>query len=92
DGEVIDEGRLGELVIRFWLGQVAAAGWGGDHYVAWTDGDQTCVRADLAGDTDTDLGDLRAAAESWVGASPATRSQSEQTSEGVPVIRLTGCA
>ncbi|MCP4222422.1 MAG: hypothetical protein GY773_03670, partial [Actinomycetia bacterium] len=66
DGEVIDEGRLGELVIRFWLGQVAAAGWGGDHYVAWTDGDQTCVRADLAGDTDTDLGDLRAAAESWV--------------------------
>ena len=92
DGEVIDEGRLGELVVRFWLGQVAATGWGGDHYVAWAAGQQSCIRVDLAGDTPTDLDELVAAGERWVDVDPGARTVSEQVSGGVSVVRLTGCA
>ena len=64
DGEVIDEGVVGELVLLLILnesgtsGQRAAAGWGGDRYVAWRDGDDTCVRMSFVMDTARDSAEL----------------------------------
>ncbi|HUP85714.1 MAG TPA: hypothetical protein VM143_08610 [Acidimicrobiales bacterium] len=60
DGRQIDEGVLGELGLLLVLnasgvsGQTAAGGWGGDRYVAWKDGDGTCVRATIVMDTPQD--------------------------------------
>ena len=68
------------------------AGWGGDHYVAWSDGDRTCVRVAVLGDTiqDTDeyeelLTDLAADPPGGVEAT-ATRGEGERD----PVI-YTSC-
>jgi hypothetical protein len=63
----IDKGVLGELGLLLVLGQGsldpqrAAAGWGGDRYVAWRDGKRTCVRTAVAMDSTTDLTELRSA-------------------------------
>jgi len=73
DGEVIDEGTIGEwgliVVLGVELGQEAArqaaAGWGGDWYVAWDEGDRTCVRATLVMDSADDLDELATALEAW---------------------------
>jgi hypothetical protein len=73
DGEVIDEGTIGEwglvVVLGRELGQEAArdaaAGWGGDWYVAWADGDRTCVRATIVMDTPEDLVELDDALDEW---------------------------
>lgn len=69
-GRVIDEGVLGELglllFLREALGDAAPAasrGWGGDRYVAWVDGDRTCVRANIAMDTPDDRARLARALE-----------------------------
>jgi hypothetical protein len=65
--EVIDEGVIGELVLLLILnesgvsGQQAAEGWGGDRYVAWRDGDETCVRFRVAMDSPQDDAELRRA-------------------------------
>ena len=67
DGEVIDEGIFGEFDVLILLaaagvpGQVAAEGWGGGRYVAWEDGDETCVRVALATDSPQDDAELRQA-------------------------------
>ena len=73
DGDVIEEGTIGEwglvVVLGRELGQEAArdaaAGWGGDWYVAWDDGDRTCVRATIVMDTPEDLGELGDALDEW---------------------------
>jgi hypothetical protein len=63
----IDRGVLGELGLLLVLnasgvsGQTAATGWGGDRYVAWRDGDDTCVRVRIAMDTAADTAELRTA-------------------------------
>jgi hypothetical protein len=44
---------------------VAAKGWGGDKFVAWKEGDQTCVRVNFVMDTPEDLAELRDALEAW---------------------------
>jgi hypothetical protein len=72
-GEVVDSGTYGQWALHITLvgevGQRAAAdaarGWGGDAYVAWRDGERTCVRARFAMDTDDDLAELTAALEEW---------------------------
>ena len=67
DGEEIDAGVIGELVLLLILnesgvsGEQAAAGWAGDRYVAWRDGDETCVRMVVAMDTPRDGLELRRA-------------------------------
>ena len=67
DGEVIDDGILGELDVLLLLseggvpGQLAAEGWGGGRYVAWADGDETCVRTTIATDSPQDDAELRQA-------------------------------
>jgi hypothetical protein len=64
--KAIDAGVLGELGLLLVLSttgpaQRAAAGWGGDRYVAWRDGDDTCVRITIAMDTPQDDAELRQA-------------------------------
>jgi hypothetical protein len=67
DGEEVDQGVLGELGLLLVLnlsgsdGRRAAAGWGGDRYIAWADGDRTCVRVNVEMDTPQDDAELRQA-------------------------------
>ena len=67
DGKEIDQGVLGELGLLLVLnaagtsGQRAAEGWGGDRYIAWEDGDETCVRVTVATDSPQDDAELRQA-------------------------------
>ncbi len=67
DGEEIDAGVLGELGLLLVLnargtdGRSAAEGWGGDRYVAWRDGKNTCVRTTVAMDSLQDDAELRRA-------------------------------
>jgi hypothetical protein len=68
DGAKIDEGVLGELGLLLVLNSsgsagaaTAARGWGGDRYVAWRDGKNTCVRTRIAMDTLQDDAELRKA-------------------------------
>jgi hypothetical protein len=76
DGEVFDQGVLGlwgiVLLLEDELGQAdaveAAQGWGGDWYVAWHDGDETCVRATFVMDTAEDLRQLASGLDDWAAA------------------------
>ena len=67
DGKEIDQGVLGELGLLLVLnasgtsGQKAAEGWGGDRYIAWEDGDETCIRVTVATDSPQDDAELRQA-------------------------------
>lgn len=78
EGSVIDRGVLGELLLRLVLQETldravankAADGWGGDRYVAWSDGDRTCVRDRLVMDTPGDRTELVAALRQWAGSRP----------------------
>ena len=91
-GTVIDEGRLGEFILRLWLGQPAATGWGGDRYVAWSEGSDTCLTVDVAADTAGDLNELESAGQLWVRQLPDRRSMEQVTAGSSDLIRLTGCA
>jgi hypothetical protein len=96
DGSVIDHGVVGEfgLLLLFLdskqpLSQSAAAraaaGWGGDRYVAWDRGDQTCVRANFVMDTQADTDQLVSALRDWAG-----RRTGASVSGSSPVT-LTSC-
>ena len=74
-GRVVDEGVLGELVLRLVLAESvpdedagrAAAGWAGDRYVAWRGpGGRTCVRASVVLDSAADAAELTTALRRWV--------------------------
>ena len=73
EGDIIDEGVLGELGLLLMLRRAvpaelafrAADGWGGDWYVAWDDGEVTCVRAAIAADSPTDASELHEALTLW---------------------------
>ena len=72
DGEVFDEGAVGAFGLTEMLDGVnsnatdqAVDGWGGDWYVAWHDGDRTCVRAVFAGDTAGDTTEIYDALRDW---------------------------
>lgn len=74
DAEVIDQGAIGELILLLLLSGVledqeeavvASQGWGGDWYVAWREGESTCLRADFIMDTPKDLDELSAALDKW---------------------------
>lgn len=95
DGEVIDEGAFGELLFQILLSDAigsndaeqAADGWGGDWYVAWDEGDRTCVRVDVATDTAVDGSELEQALTAWAGDSSVDASV-ESVGE---LVRLTTC-
>lgn len=66
DGVVLDEGMLGQLMLRLLLEQSlgggrvnrATTGWGGDRYVVWQEGNAFCLRVDIAADTPADLDEI----------------------------------
>ena len=95
DGRSVDEGVLGELVLRLVLQSAldrpaaarAADGWGGDRYVAWSDGDdRLCVRVAVVMDTPADRADLVDGLRRWAG-----RHRGAAVADGDPVT-LTRCA
>ena len=73
DGAVFDRGVVGEfglvLVMEDDLSERdllrAAAGWGGDRYVAWEQDGRICLRAAFVMDTAKDLDELRKALVTW---------------------------
>ena len=75
EGRVVDEGVLGELILRLVLADSltpdrasrAAAGWAGDRYVAWVAGSRTCVRATVVLDSPAEAGELAAGLRQWAG-------------------------
>ena len=82
DGEVIEEGTYGAYMLQLTLAVElgagvageAAAGWGGDAYVAWRDPDdseRTCVRTVFAMDSGRDLDELEDALQEWTREHPA---------------------
>jgi hypothetical protein len=72
-GPIIDEGSYGQWALYLTLSELidgdtasrAAEGWGGDSYVAWDEGNRTCVRMAFAMDTPGDLAELDDAWRSW---------------------------
>ena len=74
DGEVIYAGAFGALSLAFVLGvdpyDEAVEGWGGDAYVVWTEGEQTCARANIVGDTDADTTEIADALNDWAETQP----------------------
>lgn len=91
---VIDRGVFGEFGYLQQLENVitdvdrlrrAAAGWGGDRYVAWDQGGTTCVRDDVVMDTPQDADELRSALQQWVSAHPGS------SLTGDSPMRFTSC-
>ena len=84
DGALIDQGVVGAY---FWLGlltfaeselpseaaEAAVRGWGGDWSVTWVDGEVTCTRSDVEGDTRADTDELVAALTEYANAHPGVR-------------------
>jgi hypothetical protein len=74
DGEVVDEGTVGQLMVVLVLADAidvdvaaaAASGWGGDRGVAWRDGSRSCVTATFVGDDADETTEMREAFEQWV--------------------------
>jgi hypothetical protein len=84
DGALIDQGVVGAY---FWLGlltfaesdlptdaaEEAVRGWGGDWSVTWVDGQLTCTRSDVEGDTPADTDELFSALTEYAEANPGVR-------------------
>jgi len=78
DGRVVDDGVLGEFLLRLVLaesvpdGQAdrAAEGWAGDGYVAWQTGKRTCVRSTVVMDSEAEAGELVTALRQWATSHP----------------------
>jgi hypothetical protein len=95
EGPVIDEGVIGEWALALLLSggvpdqasRQAAAGWGGDRYVAWEADGAACVRADIAMDDAAEAAGLERPLRRWADDRPDARV------EEVPAgLRLTSCA
>jgi hypothetical protein len=83
DGQdVIERGVLGELLLLLMLNlrspdqaaadqaKAAAAGWGGGRYVAWSNGDDVCVKAKLVMDTPNDRREALVGLQRWAVGKP----------------------
>jgi hypothetical protein len=94
DGTKFDEGVLGEFLTKVMLGtevdngvaRTAAAGWGGDRYVAWDTGDKTCLRVAWTMDSAKDLDELRDALTRWASKQPDAKVT------GTDPLVVTSCA
>lgn len=81
DAAVVDDGVMGEIVIRYLLESVvstaqasrAAAGWAGDWYVAWSADGASCVRMAVQMDTAADTNDLKSGFDRWAASRPKAR-------------------
>jgi hypothetical protein len=98
DGALVEEGVLGQLMIELTLAQVvdpqqaetAATGWGGDWAVAWQEGERSCMRAVVVGDTAADSDELHDAWSAWSDEVPLTATV-QQGDPGGPTT-VTACA
>jgi hypothetical protein len=78
DGAVVGQGSLGQLNLSLMLAEVleagyaegAADGWGGDSYVAWQNGAQTCVRLAVDMDNAEENSELGEALADWAAERP----------------------
>jgi hypothetical protein len=95
DGEVFDEGVIGQLLVE-WLLDVEldereaaeiADGWAGDRYVAWEDGEETCVRFEIAPLDEAAGADLAKAFQAWANEQP----DAEVTELDSGLVRVTSC-
>lgn len=94
DGRILDEGVLGELGLAVVLDEggtrqvntPAVRGWDGDYYVTYSDGDETCIRADVVMETARDRRQLLDALEEWADETDAT-----VRSTGTRGLRLERC-
>jgi hypothetical protein len=95
DGEVFDEGAFGAEALFYLVfesaGQLDASeavlGWGGDAYVAWREGDRTCVRAAFVGDNPQDTDEIADVLTTW-----ATTHDDAQIEQSGDEVQLTACA
>ena len=97
DGASFDQGTFGEYLLLLLLtdGGVdeqeaarAAVGWGGDQYVAWRDGEETCLRVSFEGDTDADTDEIAAALDAW--AEGHDGAEVAANSDGLPTLTACG--
>ena len=94
DGRVVNEGVLGEVILRLVLAgslprdraAVAAAGWAGDRYVAWSAGARTCLRATVVMDNGAEAAELAAGLRQWAGATV------DPVTVRPPAVTFTRCA
>lgn len=83
EGKVVDRGVLGEVALLLILEEVlptpvarkAAAGWGGDQYVAWSSAGKTCLKWAISMDTPTDTAELVSGLRAWEGKNPGASVQ-----------------
>jgi hypothetical protein len=95
DGEVVDDGMFSQVALMVVLNEAmdpqtafeAADGWGGDQYVAWRNGDESCVRFDMVMDSPKDQRELNTALRAW------SRQHGSATVATVgAATRMTACA
>lgn len=97
DGEVFDEGIFGEYLLIVTLTDILGSdhaydvgdGWGGDWFVAWTQGadEAPCVRVDLTGDDAGETDEIEAGLLDWAEEAGATVERPADD-----VVRFTMCA
>ena len=83
DGNIVMQGSLGQLDLSLMLAEVleagyaegAADGWGGDSYVAWGNGGQTCVRLAIDMDNADETTELGEALVDWAAEGRARQSR-----------------
>jgi hypothetical protein len=94
EGRAIDGGVLGEVILRLVLAgslprdraAMAAAGWAGDRYVAWSAGGRTCLRATVVMDNAAEAAELAAGLRQWAGATI------DPVAARPPAVTFTRCA
>lgn len=94
DGPVVRQGALGQLLLSLMFAEAleagyaeaAADGWGGDRYVAWENGGQTCVRVSVAMDNPTESAEFSEGLADWASEHPGA------TVEGTGPFTITRCA
>ena len=94
DGAVVSQGVMGQLTLALMLAasvdgataEAAADGWGGDRYVAWRNGNQTCVRLAVVMDSPEHTAELGQALTEWATVNPGG------VVEGAGPFTVTRCA
>jgi len=91
-GVVTSDGKIGELLLSLWLGQEAAAGWGGDSFVTWSEESTACMTVDIAADSPQDLAQLESSASRWASQTASgARDVEVVDTAATSLVRITGC-
>jgi hypothetical protein len=94
DGQVIDQGTLGEFELIYVLGEVIpsneavvlASDWGGSRFVTWRGATGPCVRARFVTESLGGAQAMQAALQAWASSAPG------RSATGINPITLTACA